>query len=121
MSVTIPINRDFGVSAFKFNFNDALQNNVCKDFDVIIDIHKTNSKKNIYTSIAKYSLLSGNYKIITYYNSVMTKSQNDISVNDFNNSPDDIIYILSSYRSINEGIDVKTVIVYVSANPNIIQ
>ena len=152
MSATIPTNNDFGKLAYKFTFNDALKKNICKDFNVIIDIYNNNDKLNIYKSIAKCALSTGNYKILTYHNTVnnvdsemsvnnfcldvdiikktfkdvmmsdypnlkikqiivksitaTTKNKLNI-VNDFDNSSDDTIYILSSCKSLNEGIDVK--------------
>jgi superfamily II DNA or RNA helicase len=152
MSATIPNNHNFGLLAYKFNFNDALSNNICKDFDTIIDVYDDDDKINIYKSIAKHSLTTGNYKILTYHNSVnnsdsdmsvnnfvfdtdiikktffdvlyndfpnilikdiivtsitsTTKNKMDI-INSFDNSDPNVIYILASCRTINEGIDVK--------------
>ena len=153
MSATIPNHLDLGKLAYNFSYNDALSSNICKDFDIIIDVFLGTNKFNIYKSIAKYSLLSGNYKIITYHNtvnkcesemsvnnfvsdknniievfnnvkknyfplvkidniiinSITGKTQNKLDIiNEFDNCNNNSIYILSSCRSINEGIDIKS-------------
>lgn len=81
MSATIPINNNFGTLAYQVSYKNALDLNICRDFNLVIDYIDSNCKKSIYNSIAYHSLLSGNYKIITYHNTV--NSTNNLSVSNF--------------------------------------
>lgn len=86
-------NNDFnyGELAYKFKHKDTV--NVCKKFDVIIDLYTVLTKESIYNSIAKNSISTGNHKIITYHNSVTGK--NNMSVTDLFNEKNTLIKMIN--------------------------
>jgi len=111
MSATIPIDFDFGKLAYRFSYKDAVDNYICKECDVIIDVYSDDNKFNIYNSIARHSLSTGNYKIITYHNTV-NNSDSEISVNNF---IDNIDKIKNSFLNISKEefpeLDINCVII----------
>ena len=79
-TATLPTNCDFdfGKLAFKYSYRDAINNNICKDFNVIIDFLVDNTFSSVYNSIIEHSLTTNNLRILTFHNTV---SQNSLSVN----------------------------------------
>lgn len=79
-SATLPVNCDFdfGQLAFKYSYNDAINNNVCKDFDIIVDLLADDDNSSVYNSIVKHSLTTNNLRILTFHNTV---AKSPLSVN----------------------------------------
>lgn len=98
MSATVPVNGvDYGDMVYKFTYKNAIDNNVCKQFDVIVDVYDDIKKEDIYKSIIKNSIMTGNHNILTYHNSV--KGNNGLSVNDFYHDIDNIKNVFNNIVS----------------------
>lgn len=108
-SATIPDSYDFGPLAYKLSLSDAININVCKDFDLIIDVLDDFNNIHIYNSIAKHSLSSGNLKIITFHNTI---NKNNTSVYSFHNDIKSINQSFSDFSEKHFDIHINDIVIY---------
>jgi superfamily II DNA or RNA helicase len=76
---------DCGKLAFKYTHREAVEDNICKDFDICIMLHTNKPDDNIYSAIGQALVLTDNTRMLTFHTYVnkTTDVANTIVVDSF--------------------------------------
>lgn len=79
-----------GPLAYEYTHRQAVEDNVCRDFDIAINFYSEDTDKNVYKAIARCAFESGNQRILTFHSYTEKEHENLISVKKFVNDSENI-------------------------------